>query len=399
MKKAEFILPAGIWLALRVISSAAAAYFSALRPLESAEQQIALWPPAAPAELWLYRVWLAPWVRWDVVFFEQITRYGYAEGFGSASFHPLYTLLARWLWKFGLAPLTALWLIASLSALGFFLVTYAHQRLETSSDEARLTVLLTALFPASFILFAPYTESLFLLLAAGCFYAWRQRNPWLAGGLAFLAALTRQQGVFLFLPAAWMAWQDSGQQPGRVFSSWRWWLSSLAAPLGLLTWSAYRLFVINETPLRTDSFQAFLYSAVLSPSAQEIVPDQRMLLPWQAIWNSALHLWLFPEFQGIFNLLGGVLFVFILLAAWKNLSASEKIYSLTITLVSFSMVTGLENSFVYMSLPRHLLLAFPVFHGLARALRHAWQRWLVLAVFGLLWLFSLSLFVLHAWIP
>lgn len=399
MKKTSWLVPLGVWLLLRLVSSSIALLFSALRPLEGLERQIAAWPPAPPFSAWFYRAVFSPWLRWDTVFFAQITRLGYAEGPGSASFHPLYTLLARWLWQTGADPLAALWLIGSLAALGFFVLFYAYEKRIRPPEQAGVSLLLLALFPASFILFAPYTESLFLLLAAGCLYALERKSPLLAGSLAFLAALTRQQGVFLFLPAAWLAWQAGKKVPQGLRLAWRWWLGSLGGPLGLLAWSGYRLLLLRETPLRLDSWQGFIYSAILSPSAQEIIPNQQLMLPWQAVWLSLRQVWLFPNFSGVFNLLGGGLFIVLLLAAWKHLSGAEKLYSLGLTLVSLSMVTGLESSYVYLSLPRHLALAFPVFGGLALSLRRRWQSALTLGLFGLLWVFSLMLFVLHAWIP
>jgi len=65
--------------------------------------------------------------------------------------------------------------------------------------------------------------------------------------------------------------------------------------------------------------------------------------------------------------------------------------------VSFAYHTGPVHP--YMGLPRHLLLAFPVFIGLGAALRSHWQRFVALVWQGFWLLMALGLYVRHAWIP
>jgi len=76
---------------------------------------------------------------------------------------------------------------------------------------------------------------------------------------------------------------------------------------------------------------------------------------------------------------------------------SYRIYAVVIALVSFAYHTG--PFFPYMGLPRHLLLAFPVFIGLGPVLCYRWQRLLMvgLGLFGIL--FLLMLYVIQGWIP
>jgi hypothetical protein len=53
----------------------------------------------------------------------------------------------------------------------------------------------------------------------------------------------------------------------------------------------------------------------------------------------------------------------------------------------------------YMGLPRHLLLAFPVFIGLGPLIRHPWVR-LPIVIVGLLSIFFLLLqYTVHGWVP
>ena len=71
---------------------------------------------------------------------------------------------------------------------------------------ARPTLLLLAVFPAAVYFGAPYSESLFLLLAVGAFYAARTGHWAWAGACAGLASATRSAGLLLVLPLAMIWW-------------------------------------------------------------------------------------------------------------------------------------------------------------------------------------------------
>src|SRR5438477_6584894 len=67
-----------IWVFLRALSSLLAIFFSASRPITELENKIAVWPPAADIALWLNRVFLAPWLRWDANWYVHLLTTGYA---------------------------------------------------------------------------------------------------------------------------------------------------------------------------------------------------------------------------------------------------------------------------------------------------------------------------------
>ncbi len=97
-------------------------------------------------------------------------------------FFPLYPLLMRWGGAaLGGHPLLA-GLIVSLAAFaGALVLLYRLARLELGEDYAWRVVLLISTFPYALYFSAVYTESLFLLLSVGAFYAMR-RGPagWVA---------------------------------------------------------------------------------------------------------------------------------------------------------------------------------------------------------------------------
>jgi len=142
---------------------------------------------------------VAPFARWDSVWYLAIAGSGYGDGAREA-FFPLYPMVA------GLAglPLGSALLggvVASTALLGVALVLL-HRLVALDHDRAvaRNAVLVTALVPMSFFFSAVYSESLFLALSVGAIYAARRGGWALAGALGGLAALTRSAGVVLLVP-------------------------------------------------------------------------------------------------------------------------------------------------------------------------------------------------------
>ena len=254
-----------------------------------------------------------------------------------------------------------------------------------------------ATFPISVILFAPYTESVFLFFSALALYQMRRRR-WLLAALATgLASLTRQQGMFLMFPMLWYAWEDSGKSLDGLIRAWRGWLAAATAPIGLVAWTLYRIYYLHEGSLDLQSWQSFVYSFLLSPSAKVIFPDQALIWPWSAFAIASSKLAHAPDIGDILTIALGVGFVILLILAWKYLDPAGRFYALVITLVSFSVSTGPIR--VYLSLPRHLFIAIPVFIGLAGALKRRWQQASVIGIQFLLEIFMLVLYVTKAWIP
>lgn len=174
---------------------------------------------------WLGDVLAAPAARWDGAWYLVIARYGYRPDLGAftssrAAFFPLYPLGVRALGTIGL-PLVLGGVLLSIGALAVSL--YGIHRLtslelgafggrawprlasrvggSSPRDVARLAVLVTAFAPMTFFLSAVYSESLYLLLSIGLFYAARRGRFAFVGLLAALAGATRSAGIVLIVPA------------------------------------------------------------------------------------------------------------------------------------------------------------------------------------------------------
>jgi hypothetical protein len=179
---------------------------------------------------------LAPLARWDSVWYLRIADSGYGDSAPRAAFFPLYPLLVRAVGTaFGgshAALLAAAFLVSLAAFLAALVLLHRLTELELGRPLARPTLLLLAVFPAALYFGAPYSESLFLLLAVGAFYAARtDRWAW-AGACAGLASATRSAGLLLLLPLALIWWSSRPRRPSDAA-----WLA--LAPAGILAYAAW----------------------------------------------------------------------------------------------------------------------------------------------------------------
>lgn len=184
----------GVRIGLLVLGLLSPGLFPALEPVS-----VPGWPATPlPDPGWhnLFTVW----ERFDALWFLRIADQGYRASDGSAAFFPLYPLLVRLVsGVLGGRPLAASLLVSNAALLGALTFLYDLTRAEISDAAARTTVVLVCTFPSAFFLFAPYSESTFLLLAVLALWAARRERWALAGAAGFGAALTRNIGAVVAL--------------------------------------------------------------------------------------------------------------------------------------------------------------------------------------------------------
>ena len=386
-----------IWLFFRLLTSVSIALISSWQPMTDAEKAIPIIPPAMPISAWLERVLITPWSHWDVEWYLQIVENGYQATDGTAQFHPLYPGLASILARIDIHPLLSLLLVSSLAGVLFLYLYHRIAQATLPASDLRMSMLLVLLAPAGFVLFAPYSEALFLLAAAACLWLAGQKRWWLAGLAGSLATITRQQGIVLVLPLAWGIWEAAGGAWRVLRNWWKKWLAIGLIPGAYLLWLIYRAIGLNDLALQTTSLHELIYSLLISPSAVEVVPAQTFTWPWRALWLALGQFTAAPDADLAFNFLLAAIFLIMLGISWKRMPAAYRWYVLAITLVSFSYYTGPIHP--YMGLPRHLLLAFPVFIYATPALNKPILRPVLLTLLGVVYLLSIFLFYRQAWVP
>jgi hypothetical protein len=155
-----------------------------------------------PAPHGLHYALLGIWERFDTLWYLRIAEHGYDRPM-AVIFYPLYPAAIRLVST--LMPATAAALLASTLA-AFFFFWGLLRLVGRLSDMGRLRMLLTVIvWPTSFILFAPYADSLTAALAVWAVVFGRESN-WIAATVCgVLAGLERPSGVLVFIPLAVMA--------------------------------------------------------------------------------------------------------------------------------------------------------------------------------------------------
>lgn len=301
--------------------------------------------------------WLDLWARWDSGYYLSIASNGYRYIPGemtNVAFFPLYPVILRLL-TLGSKSWLALAVVGTVLSHAFtllaFYLLYRLVRLDDEPAVARRTVWFLAFFPASFFLSMVYTEALFLLLTVAAFYLVRRRQWLPAAVLGGLSALTRSIGFLLIVPLAVEWWQ---QRPLR----WRRLLLLLLIPAGLLIFMVYLQLVFG---------QPLLFINAQGSWGREIAPlglQERLhyLFVEADLWSSIRGNLVDILFAGA----GLILFA---VALWR-LRPSYVLY------IAYGLGVPLATLQVF-SMPRLLVVIFPLFILLARYLRH---RRLVAAV-------------------
>jgi len=310
---------------------------------------------------------LSPLARWDAAWYLRIADSGYAGSHARAAFFPLYPLLVRAVAApFGASPaalLIAAYAVALAAFLGALVLLHRLVSLELGRPIAQPTLLLLAVFPASVFFGAPYSESLFLLLAVGAFYAARtDRWAW-AGATVAGAAATRSAGVLLLIPLVMLWWTSRPRR--RSDAAWLLLgplgLAAYAAFLGLAEGDAWRFLDIQDAWSREltiplagawDGFTAAVDGArqLLSGQREVVYFEQAAGDPYRI---AAINLMLF-----------GAL-VFAVVACLGCLRRLPKAYGAWVAVSLVLPLTFPVKPQPLMSLPRFLAVLFPLFMWLA----------------------------------
>ena len=385
-----------LWLGLRLFTLAWAAFIAPTRPLTDRERLMALWPPSTPFTSWIERVLFAPWERWDAQIFVEAVRNGLSVENGTASFHPLLPMIAK-PFAFIFTPIVGLWLVASVASLIAVVALYRLARIDMPEASAERACVLFLAFPISAVMFAPYTEPLWIACAALALL-WSRERRWMAAAAAVAGAtLTRQQGLFLALPLAWELWEAHDRRLRQALRDWRGVLAVASAPIVYGAWVLYRNVALSDAGADFSSLHAFIYSTLLSSSSSRVVPVQAMLPPWEALYRAVditLHA---TKLNNVLNLLLAGVFVALIAIAWPRMRASYRLLTGALAAVSFAYYTG--PAIPYMGLPRHLLLAFPVFIAATPFFEQGRRRFFMAAVFLPAMLLVVMMYVLQAWVP
>ena len=338
-------------------------------------------------------VWLAGWARWDSEWYIGMAQNGFLARDEFQGFFPLFPVLVSIVAPlFGHDYVLSGIVVSTLACFVGFVYLLKLTSLESGEEGAKRALLYLAVYPMSFFLLAVYTESLFLACTVAAFYHAR-RGQWVFAGLAaFLAALTRVNGILLIFPMLYEAWRQSGANLHGLRSvsplhALERLFGIVAAPLGLLTWMLYLQSVVHD-PLAYFHRQS-LYPWTHIPSA----PWNTLLLATQDTFRTD-----FPLYVRVVNgtdLIAGLLLIAATVASWWRLPRAYSIYLGVTFLLLFSSV---PVNWPLQSIPRYLVALFPCFMLLAQLGRdQRWDRAILMVSLPLLGLYT-ALFAMSYWV-
>lgn len=355
--------------------------------------------------------WLYSWGGFDGVHYLDIAEHGYAFGLIQA-FFPLFPSLLWLAWQAGLLIVdwdlvASSFLVSHIFLLTASLVWWRFAVFELGASRANWALAVLLLFPTSLFLGAIYSEALFLSLVVGSFWSARKKRWWLAGILAGLATATRIVGVAL-IPALLyeLYWQKRDNKPLKLPSFWSsypemfskvWsnlWLQRkalLAISLGVSGISAYSLYL-------WWTFGNPLYFFQVQPEFGSGRETSLVMYPVVVFrylkMIITMNLWSWTGWVVIQELAAGLIgLALLLLGFWRKIRPSYLLFGLIAFLLP--TLTG-----TFSSLPRYLLVIFPIFLVLAQWLSQAsWKtRLSYLTISALLLIINTILFVQGYWL-
>lgn len=308
--------------------------------------------------------------NFDGVHYLGIAKDGYAYQFTQA-FFPLYPILIRLFSQISSFNLIISGLlVANVSFFAGLIIFYklVAEKFDASIAFWSITFLLT--FPTSFYFGSVYTEGLFFLLTVSAFYLMEKNKIITASALAGLTSATKFVGIFL-VPALLVS--------TKLKSIW----PLLIGPLGILAYMLYLYLAFDNPFYFLTSQQIF---------GQERETTTIVLLP-QVVYRY-LKIFLttsgLPVINAAFELTMTMLALAALIFIRKKIPTSWLIFSLAAVLVP--TLTG-----TLASMPRYILIAFPIYIALATL--GDWKLKTMIALFFMIILFiSTILFTRGYWV-
>lgn len=243
-------------------------------------------------------------------------------------------------------------IVSALSFAGAGCVIYRLLRLDCSHKDAARTIRFLCILPGAFFFTAPMSESLFLLLCAGCIYCARTQK-WLSGCLlGALSAFTRSLGLTLCVPLFF-------ELVSRTVRTWE----------GAAAGEQVRRFVFRFAALLLipAGFGVYCFiNYLVAGNPFQFMEYERMHWHQNLGWffntaayqmEQAINCWENnrPNFFGLWlpNLMAGFLSLVILLLAVKKLRPSYTAWFLVYYLIAMGATWLL-------SAPRYLVALLPV---------------------------------------
>jgi hypothetical protein len=308
---------------------------------------------------------LLAWYRYDAKAYADLAYTGYSLT-PEVAFFPLWPLLIHFggLLLGGHIPVSyyvAGLLLANICFYFALVLLYCLVYEDFEASIAKKALFFIAFYPYALFFFVGYTESFFLLLSVAIFLLLRRGKTldwWFAGGIGFLAALTRSTGVLLCIPYLIMYVRHFWISEKRDQSGWLQKINALAPiilfPMGIAVYIIYlgytkgNLFIIQYEEA-SHWHRHFEWIWVTAGYILKLLLDSPLF-----------------AFANVKNLLDFAFTTFPIVAlvwAWKRIPLHYSLYALAVIIYSLSFPLATLNPLT--SQPRYMIVLFPLFVILA----------------------------------
>ncbi len=307
------------------------------------------------------------YVRWDAIAFLRIAAHGFNTDVGDIGHFPVYPIMLRIVGFVAQDLAVAAFIIGFVSAVasGFFLQEIMRNMRFTEGENDR-ALLFMSFFPTAFFLALPYSDTVFMTFVLGTFYFMSEKKWAPMSIMAILAGACRIQGIALFPAILAQLWQLNLLRTKKMI--W-----ALVVPSGT------GLYLFNNWVNRGDPFfflglqQDKFYHHIIFPF-QELLTNIKMFFVGEPSSYKTLYLDM-PMFAYLVPMI--LLFL------------GRKILPLPQQIFSWSVVFMLSMASFGVSMPRYVLVIFPMYIVLARLTENK-------NVFRATMTFSVSLFSFFA---
>ena len=301
------------------------------------------------------------WYHFDAIVYSIVADVGYAST-PNVAFFPLWPLLIH-LGNLPLAghfPFSSYLVALLLANICFYfalvlLYCLLHQDFDASLAKKALFYL--AFYPYALFFFVGYTESFFLLLSVAIFLLLRRGKAldwWFAGGIGFLAALTRSTGVLLSIPYLIMYvrhfWVAEKRNQTR-------WLQKIGA-----------LFPIILFPMGIVAYIVYLGYTKGNPFIFQVEEASNWHRNFDWIWMTGGYivelLFTYPllsneTLRNLLEFAFTIIPIGVLVWGWKRLPLQYSLYAVAVIL--FSLSFPLATIHPLTSQQRYMIVLFPLF--------------------------------------
>ncbi len=307
--------------------------------------------------------------NFDGVHYLGIAKDAYAYQYTQA-FFPFYPILIKALHSVVGSYLLSGLLVSNVAFIGCLIMLYKLVAKVFDEKTAMWSIIFMCAFPTSFYFGALYTESFFLLLILTSFYFYEKNNILVASLLGMAASATRLVGIFL---SPILAYNKSKMN----------YTPLLLVPLGFLSYVAYLKIKFNN-PLY------FLTSQSIFGQERSMTP---ILLP--QVFFRYLKILLTTNGllfgNAMFELIATIFVILMLTIAFRK--------KIKIQWIAFSLLAVIlpTLSGTLTSMPRYILVAFPIYIVLAQIKSTAYKL-IIVAVFSSILVATTIIFTQGYWV-